>query len=171
MVWVFFLKFLSSGMKSNNHSEKPGQIHILSFENFEMCSALWLYQEAGLVDQGAGETEQEHWSSMAPHRLHSCPDGRTSGGGRTLGQETRERGALKSRNGSIDSWIFIQWHNVISNLFLTGVSPTLASVPVCCPVPECGGRSAGPDSSPRPWHWATSRTFQITRNGPLLCPH
>lgn len=51
-------------------------------------------QEAGLVDQRAGETEQELWSSVETHRLHRGPDGRAASRSRRLGQEKREKGMM-----------------------------------------------------------------------------
>ena len=56
-------------------------------------SLLYL-QEAGLVDQRAGENEQELWSSVETRRLHRGSVGRAAGRSCSLGQETREKGII-----------------------------------------------------------------------------
>lgn len=56
-------------------------------------SLLYL-QEAGLVDQRAGENEQELWSSVETRGLHRGSVGRAASRSCSLGQETREKGII-----------------------------------------------------------------------------
>ena len=51
-------------------------------------------QEARLMGQRAGETEQELWSSVETRRLHRGPDGRAASRSGRVGQETREEGKI-----------------------------------------------------------------------------